>query len=627
MRCLSRTEWEESLSGLVPEDVTENALANHLRSCSKCIATRAEVEREQRVLENLLTQAWQKRDLSRDAARASTSSSEMARRHSGASGETKHAQTFAAGEVIDGYVVIKVFPAGGFGQAYLVHREDRDRLKDRIVLKLLPPETREADLEDRGGYSVFRALRGIATEHLADACPQPWWRRRRVARIPLLPCQGQIQATEGIYILTEYCPGGSLRELLETHPNGVDARNACLYIRDILRAVCVLHDHGLAHNDIKPANIFLRDDGAVLGDYSLVSRRESIPRYGTPNYIAPERWEGKAAHRSDIFSIGITLFELVTGLAPDLHMDMPLTVDAELRSMIVKAKKYNPADRYASAASMLHDLDRYGLNQRWWPPEGITRQEARDLEETFVEALRRNLSARSPLISGKPYTARGDLNERSDVERVRLLVGEHGKQAILGEMPVNRLVQRAVHRGWRGRQTVLAGVCVSPLEELTRDGATTRLLTQNDLRTAAQHAAMDESAHYVIGVFGPCGWEEGCASEQGRNWIAFPIEKLEGTRWQADLDTSLLQPYKTIFDLETRDQKVQRTLECVRSRPELHEPDGTITLKEVSEAEGVDEAIVTEACEILCRQETTFEIIDLLGFGLVISRTGRLYGA
>ena len=127
-------------------------------------------------------------------------------------------------------------------------------------------------------------------------------------------------------------------------------------------------------------------------------------------------------------------------------------------------------------------------------------------------------------------------------------------------------------------------------------------------------------------MFAPCGWEESCVSEQGRNWLAFPIEQSEGTRWQLEMDTPLLRPYVGVFDPETRDQKVQRALGYVRSRPELNEPDGTITLKEVSESEGVDEAIVTEACESLCRQHTTLEVIDLPGFGLVISQKGYVHG-
>ena len=188
------------------------------------------------------------------------------------------------------------------------------------------------------------------------------------------------------YFAMEYCEGSPLDGLLQRRGH-LPVDEALEIIAQAARGLQHAHEHGLLHRDIKPANIFVRNDGVVkildLGlsknltetDSSFNTQTGMI--LGTPHYIAPEqlRSGGEIDGRADIYSLGSTLYHLVTGNTPflgtsmevvvkkqlcetppnpsSIRPDVPLNVSLVIRTMMAR----EPADRYADCAAALADLE------------------------------------------------------------------------------------------------------------------------------------------------------------------------------------------------------------------------------------------------------------------------------
>lgn len=185
------------------------------------------------------------------------------------------------------------------------------------------------------------------------------------------------QQGQTFYIVMEYAAGATLKE----RPEGPMAQAlATTLTAQVADALDHAHKSGIIHRDIKPANIMLdRPDFAKLGDFGIAriaGENTHLTRtgigIGTPEYMSPEQGEGirDIDGRSDIYSLGIVLFDLLTGNAPyhstsvfDVirqHIEQPLPVLALLQNnvspdlvqIIVKATAKSPAGRYQSAADL-----------------------------------------------------------------------------------------------------------------------------------------------------------------------------------------------------------------------------------------------------------------------------------
>jgi len=157
-------------------------------------------------------------------------------------------------------------------------------------------------------------------------------------------------------------------------------------VRDVARALEHAHQRGVFHRDIKPSNVLLSIEGrAQLIDFGLTgsSAPDSLTRagarLGTPHYMAPERWRGErdSDGRADVYSAGVTLYELLALQAPfraetsaeleQLVLDGRVeglrtrnrAVDADLERVCLQAMAIEPSRRYASAAAFADDLDRW----------------------------------------------------------------------------------------------------------------------------------------------------------------------------------------------------------------------------------------------------------------------------
>lgn len=120
---------------------------------------------------------------------------------------------------------------------------------------------------------------------------------------------------EGAYLALEHCAGGTLDRV-----QGAETGTAIGWILDVAAGLEASHSHQVLHRDVKPANVFLTGDGsAKLGDFGTgcYMTDENPDRVGTAFYMAPEIFEGRTATpASDIYSLGILAYELLTGVRP-----------------------------------------------------------------------------------------------------------------------------------------------------------------------------------------------------------------------------------------------------------------------------------------------------------------------
>ncbi|TSA20049.1 MAG: serine/threonine-protein kinase [Actinomycetales bacterium] len=187
------------------------------------------------------------------------------------------------------------------------------------------------------------------------------------------------------YIVMELVNGHTLREVLQS-PTTLTVERSLEIIEGVLIALSYSHENGIIHRDIKPGNIMLTDSGDVkVMDFGIARAMDDIGAtmtstwnvVGTAQYLSPEQATGEACDlRSDIYSVGCLLYELVTGRPPftgdtpvaiayqHVSSDFPIPsavnpeLDENIDKIITVALAKNPGDRYQSAEMMLSDIRR-----------------------------------------------------------------------------------------------------------------------------------------------------------------------------------------------------------------------------------------------------------------------------
>ncbi|HNB85163.1 MAG TPA: protein kinase [Anaerolineales bacterium] len=184
------------------------------------------------------------------------------------------------------------------------------------------------------------------------------------------------------YLVMTYLPGGTLKQKLG---KPIPWREAVETIIPIARALHYVHSHNIMNRDVKPSNILLTENGeAMLTDFGLVKLFEgqdtsqqltdSGVGIGTPDYMAPEQWTGETTALSDMYSLGVVLYEMITGRRPYISdtpagillqqvnepLPLPKTyipdLPANIEAVLLKTLARNPKDRYANMNAFANDL-------------------------------------------------------------------------------------------------------------------------------------------------------------------------------------------------------------------------------------------------------------------------------
>ena len=175
------------------------------------------------------------------------------------------------------------------------------------------------------------------------------------------------------YIIMGYAGEETLKTRLED--GRLDTEDALRVFVQVARGVQALHEHSLIHFDLKPANIFLKGDIARVGDYGLSkliceSRMSLSFGRGTPYYMAPEMLQRRGDHRSDIYSLGVILYECLTGSVPfkgesewevlkgheEKEVPWPADFDPAYRQIVARMLAKRPEERFESVQALLHEL-------------------------------------------------------------------------------------------------------------------------------------------------------------------------------------------------------------------------------------------------------------------------------
>ncbi len=229
------------------------------------------------------------------------------------------------------------------------------------------------------------AVKVLASE-LADD-PQFLERLEREARVmarlrhPNIVAVHDFQRTdEGAAIVMEFVEGGSLREKLQQHPNGLPVAEALRILRQIAAGLEAAHASGVIHRDMKPENVLIDADGtARVTDFGLaLPLHEASTRLtlsgtavGTVDYMAPEQFRGAEADaRLDVFALGVMAYELLTGKTPRGSFDPPHRMRAEIpahiSSAVMKALRPEPTERFESISDFMKALHE-PARRRIWP--------------------------------------------------------------------------------------------------------------------------------------------------------------------------------------------------------------------------------------------------------------------
>ena len=305
---------------------------------------------------------------------------------------------------------------GGMGVLY---RARDTRLGRTVAIKLLRPET-VADPE--------RARRFLQEARAASALNHP-----NIVTVHDIGDDGG----RGTWIAMECLDGESLRQRLARGPLAVP--EAVRIAVDVARGLAAAHAAGIVHRDVKPANVMITESGIVkVLDFGLakldaspkagsdsVSPTQSAPVataagviVGTPAYMSPEQVEGRAADaRSDVFSFGAMLYEMLTAKRPfegatelsllsSILKDAPPPVrslrpevDARLEAIVSRCLAKDPAARYPSAQALLPELESCLARDSALPAAGLLRRPA------WVVALGLLVAALAALVRG-PGNAR-----------------------------------------------------------------------------------------------------------------------------------------------------------------------------------------------------------------------------
>jgi serine/threonine protein kinase len=266
---------------------------------------------------------------------------------------------------------------------------------------------------------------------------------------------GEEPETRAPYIVMEFVGGQSLDKRLERDDHKLPLATALQLTLELAEALDCAHGQGVVHRDLKPANILLTKDGhAKIADFgvaklNLANHTLAGRALGTPAYMSPEQLNGEAVDgRSDLFSLGVILYTVVTGYRPFQgnsvitvsfkvvnHDPMAATLlDAELPHgldyIIARAMAKNPAERYQRGMEMVLDIQELREGREPWSKTKLPGSPARSAAQTAKGSAKSSLGqhgiAAQLLLRARSLLVRRGLPEkvrRNPLATVSVLVG------------------------------------------------------------------------------------------------------------------------------------------------------------------------------------------------------------
>ncbi len=264
---------------------------------------------------------------------------------------------------IQNYKIISLIGEGGMGDVYLAEHISIQR---KVAIKVLKPElvkNEEIRLRFKNEASMLAHLQHPNIVGLID----------------------YVEQDGGLYLIMEYVEGQGLDELIKAQMAPISIERAKKLMIQIVEAFIYAHKNGIIHRDVKPSNVIVTADDQVkvldFGIAKLVGEgnhhlTKTGTQIGTVYYMSPEQVRGQNLdHRSDIYSLGVTFYELLTGVCPYRSMtteyeiydnivkepllDLTQTMGSAYRSMwniISKATAKELNDRYQSCVDFVSDL-------------------------------------------------------------------------------------------------------------------------------------------------------------------------------------------------------------------------------------------------------------------------------
>src|SRR4249920_2517739 len=259
---------------------------------------------------------------------------------------------FFRGQIIGKYKILQTLGSGGFGTVYLAEDTWIDK---KVALKV--PHKQGVDFGE-----LLREPRLLAALNHPNI-------------VSILTAEKQENL---FFIVMEYVAGETLEAII-TREGALDLNRSLDYICQICNAVDHAHRQGVLHRDLRPSNVLVGENGTLkVADFGT-SRFLEIAAHGTtvigsPPYMAPEQFHGKAVFASDVYSVGITMYQMVTG---ELPYNTPAPADIEklmrgelvtsvrlknprvpraINDIIMRALAPDLSVRYQRAADLLEDL-------------------------------------------------------------------------------------------------------------------------------------------------------------------------------------------------------------------------------------------------------------------------------
>lgn len=265
------------------------------------------------------------------------------------------AQVLFKGQQLGKYEVLDSLGTGGFAAVYLA----RDQWINKLVaLKI--PHFQNYDLEH-----LLKEPRMLA----------------RLSHPNIIAIHAAERSGDLFFIVMEYVEGECLESLLEREKT-LPHKLVCRYVLQVCDALGYAHSRQILHRDLRPANIMVSRNGVLkVGDFGVAALLEKTPYaktiIGTPPYMSPEHFKGKAVYASDVYAVGIMLYEMLTGILPYYDVNparieelilagrftppriLNKEIPRELNNIVLRAMAKDLENRYSSCTELSQAINHF----------------------------------------------------------------------------------------------------------------------------------------------------------------------------------------------------------------------------------------------------------------------------